>query len=226
MKSLIKFILITSFIFLVIWAIYAVKNKSAANNSKANQSEVASTIQNEILKVKTTDNIRGEKNAAVTIIDYSDYQCPYCVSFDKTMDQVIEAYPTQVKWVYRHFPLPFHKAAKGAAIAAEAAGAQGKYWQFHDKLVANSQSDGGGLKEDDSIKYAGEIGLNIDQFKKDLTDKKFSDKVEQDIADGNNLKIQGTPAIYLIDKNGNVEKLAGAIPFGQLKQKIDQALTK
>lgn len=224
MKSALKFILVASAVVIVILSIYAISKKSASSDSFTNFNTNSS--KSDILKVQDNDNIKGDKNASITIIDYSDYQCPYCIKYDNTLNQIMSAYPTQVKWVYRHFPLPFHKAAKEASIAAEAAGSQGKYWEFHDKLVTNSQSDGRGLVEDDLVKYAKELSLNVDQFKKDLKDQKYINKVENDTASGNALKIQGTPASYLIDKNGNIEQLAGALSFDQLKAKIETALTK
>lgn len=224
MKNIIKFGLIASAIFIVILSIYIITKKSSSNTNSINFN--TDTSKSDILKVTDSDNVKGDKNAPITIVDYSDYQCPYCIKYDGTLKQITAAYPTQVKWIYRHFPLPFHNAAKAASIAAEAAGAQGKYWEFHDKIVANSQSDGRGLAEADLIKYATEIGLQVDQFKKGLKDQKYIGKVENDIASGNALKIQGTPASYLIDKSGNIEPLQGALSLDQLKAKIETVLKK
>jgi protein-disulfide isomerase len=224
MKNVLKFGLIIGAILVVILGIYAI----AKNGTRNNDSKTATIdfSKNDILKIRESDNIKGDKNAPITIIDYSDYQCPYCIKYDNTLNQIVSTYPTKVKWVYRHFPLPFHKAAKQASIGAEAAGAQGKYWEFHDKLVANSKSDGKGLQDDDLIKYATELGLDIDKFKSGLKDQKYIGKVESDANNGTTLKIQGTPASYLIDKTGNIEVLEGALSFDQLKAKIDSALTK
>lgn len=220
-SSATQFILIVCAILIVSFGIYLIAKKGSQNSG--NSAVEVNLLKSDILKVRGDDNIRGDRNASISIVVYSDYQCPYCVIFDKTMSQIISVYPGQVKWVYRHFPLPFHKAAKKAAIAVEAAGRQGKYWEFHDKLVENSQSDGKGLSEGDLLKYAKELGLEIDKFKNDLEDQRIKDKVEFDISSGTQLEIQGTPASYLIAKNGNVEQLEGALSFDQLKSKIDAA---
>lgn len=224
MKTFLKVALIIGSIVIVIWAVIAIQQKNTLGTTPVYSS--ADSSNSAILKVNANDNIRGDKSAPLTIVDYADYQCPYCVTYDKSVDKIIIAYPTQVRWVYRHFPLPFHKAAKEAAIAAEAASAQGKYWEFHDKLVANSRPDGTGLAENDLINYATQLSLNIDQFKKDLTNQKYISKVDADIQAGTDLKVQGTPTSYLIDRNGNAEQLAGALTFDQLKAKIDAALVK
>lgn len=224
MKNLIKFVLIVGAIFIAVLGIYVISKKDASSDGYVKFS--ANSSKSDILKVQDNDNIKGNKSAAITIIDYSDYQCSYCIRYDSTLNQIISVYPTQVRWVYRHFPLPFHKAAKDASIAVEASGAQGKYWEFHDKLVDNSQPDGRGLEKNDLTRYALELGLNMDQFKKDLKDQKYINKVESDTASGNTLKIQGTPASYLIDKDGNIEQLAGALSFDQLKVKIEAVLAK
>ncbi|TSC93822.1 MAG: DSBA oxidoreductase family protein [Candidatus Berkelbacteria bacterium Athens1014_28] len=225
MNNIIKFLLIIITITVAIAGIIIISKKS----SSSSDGEIISSpdsITREILAVKSNDNIKGSEKAPITIVNYSDYQCPYCVDYDKTLNQVLAAYPNEVKWVYRHFPLPSHPAAKEAAVAAEAAGAQSKYWEFHDKLVANSKPDGQGLSKEELIKYATELGLNIDLFNQNRTNQKLIDRVEVDIVDGSNLKIKGTPASYLIDKDGNIEQLEGALSFNQLKAKIDALLKR
>lgn len=223
MKNVLKFILIAGVISIFIVGIIVINRKKSENTPATID---VNSGESETLGVRENDNIRGDKNAPITIIDYADYQCSYCISYDKALNQIIAAYPSKVRLVYRHFPLPFHKAAKNASIAAEAAGAQGRYWEFHDKLVANSQPDGRGLEAEDLIRYATELKLNLDQFKKDLTNSAYIDKVEADAASGTALKIKGTPSSFLIDRNGNIEQLEGSLSFSQLKSKIEAVLAR
>jgi protein-disulfide isomerase len=222
MKDIIKFIIVIAVVVAFGFGIFAIVTKKkdpVVNKNGGQDSSIAA-----ILKLNDADQIRGSKDAKVTIINYSDYQCPYCVTYDKTLKQVIEAYPTQVKWVYRHFPLSFHQTAKQAAIAAEAAGLQGKYWEFSDLLVENSQADGKGLLDADLLKYAIDLGLDLNKFKSDLTSQTVANKVESDTKSGDSLNITGTPASYLVDGSGNIETLKGALTLNQLKAKIDPLL--
>ncbi|HOX40869.1 MAG TPA: DsbA family protein [bacterium] len=224
-RNNIKFLILTVLLVVAILGIFSL-TRNDLSESIADPVVVTEGSKSEILKVTEADNIRGEKNSPVTIIVYSDYQCPYCITYDRTLAQVVAAYPGKVRLAYRHFPLPFHKAAKGAAIAAEAAGLQGKYWEFHDKLVENSQPDGGGLAEKDLSEYAGEIGLNVDKFKADLKNNSLVKKVELQTKAGNSLGIRGTPSSYLINKNGEIEDLDGALSLEDLKTTIESALSK
>lgn len=182
------------------------------------------TPKSEILQVKPNDNFLGKFDAPIKIITYSDYQCPYCVKFDQTMSEILPQYPEQVLWIYRHFPLPFHKAAKGAALAVEAAGAQGKYWEFHEKLVQNSQAEGEGLWEEDLIDYARELGLDLDRFNQDRKDRQYQGKIDYDMQSGSALGFKGTPASFLIGKDGKIRPLQGSLTAEELKQEIDKLL--
>ncbi|MCL5407104.1 MAG: DsbA family protein [Patescibacteria group bacterium] len=158
-------------------------------------------------EIKSDDQIKGSKDALITFIEYSDFQCPYCVRFHPVMEKVIDKYSGKARWVYRHFPLNFHKNAKIAAEAAEAAGEQGKFWEFSAKIAQNSQQDGTGLNKVDLEKYAEELGLDIAKFNNAINQGKYKEKVEADYNSGISAGVQGTPSLYMIDKNGKVEKL-------------------
>ncbi|MCS6914603.1 MAG: thioredoxin domain-containing protein [Myxococcales bacterium] len=161
----------------------------------------------------------GDRNAPVTIVEFSDFQCPFCARVLPTLKQIKEKYPRQVRIVWRNYPLPFHKQADLAAEAALAAHEQGKFWEMHDKLFANQQS----LERPDLEKYAQEIGLDMGRFKAALDSRKFKARVEADVQYGNSLAggSMGTPTFFI-----NGRKLAGAYPFESFDKLIKEALAK
>jgi protein-disulfide isomerase len=161
--------------------------------------------------------IKGPKDALVTIVQFSDFQCPFCSRVEPTIDQVMKEYAGKVRVAWRNMPLPFHNNAKPAAIAAAAAQQQGKFWEMHNILFKNQQA----LSAADLEKYAKEIGLNVPKFKAALEDKKLAAAVEADSAMGNKIGARGTPAFFI---NGHF--LSGAQPFERFKSVIDEELKK
>jgi protein-disulfide isomerase len=161
--------------------------------------------------------IKGPKDALVTIVQYSDFQCPFCSRVEPTIDQVMKEYAGKVRVAWRNMPLPFHNNAKPAAIAAMAANQQGKFWQMHEILFKNQQA----LATADLEKYAQEIGLNTTKFKAALADKKLADQIDADAAAGGKIGARGTPAFFV---NGRF--LSGAQPFDRFKALIDEELKK
>ena len=159
--------------------------------------------------------IRGSKNALVTIVEFSDYQCPFCGRVETTLNKILKEYKGQVRVVWRDLPLPFHPCAKPAAIAARAAGQQGKYWQMHDKLFENQ----GDLVEEDLGKYAEAIGLKMESFKAASRRDDLARAVERDARMAEKLGVKGTPAFFI-----NGKFLSGAQPFETFKEKIDEEL--
>jgi protein-disulfide isomerase len=172
----------------------------------------------EVYKAEVTGApIKGAKDALVTIVQFSDFQCPFCTRVEPTMDKILEEYKGKVRIAWRNMPLPFHDKAKPAAMAALAAGQQGKFWEMHAILFKNQQN----LDGDSLLKYAKEIGLNMDKFKAALEDKKLAASIEADIAMGNKIGARGTPAFFV---NGSF--LSGAQPFESFKSRIDEQLKK
>jgi protein-disulfide isomerase len=161
--------------------------------------------------------VKGAKDALVTIVQYSDFQCPFCSRVEPTIDQVLKEYAGKVRVAWRNMPLPFHNNAKPAAIAAMAANQQGKFWQMHDILFKNQQALGAA----DLEKYAQEIGLNMSKFKAALEDKKLAEGIDADAAAGGKIGARGTPAFFV---NGRF--LSGAQPFERFKSLIDEELKK
>lgn len=159
----------------------------------------------------------GPKDAPVTIVAFSDFQCPYCARAVPTIHKVHDVYGDKVRIVFRNFPLPFHENAKGAAAAGVCAAAQGKFWELHDKMFENQQQlDEAGLK-----KLAGEVGLDEAKFAECLKSADTTKEVDADIAAGKAAGVTGTPAFFV-----NGVMISGAQPFDAFKDAIDKALQK
>jgi len=163
------------------------------------------------------DAIRGDENAKVTIVEFSDYECPFCKKAEPTMKKILKNYEGQVRWVYRDFPMSYHKKAQLAAEASEAAHAQGKYWEYHDLLFKNNDK----LGKESLVKYAEELGLDMEQFNSDLESGKYKDEVAKDFADGEAAGVDGTPAFFI-----NGRKVVGAQPYEEFARVIDEELEK
>jgi protein-disulfide isomerase len=176
----------------------------------------------------TRDQFRGAPNAKVAIIEYSDYQCPYCERYEKeTYGQLTKDYVDtgKLKYVWRDMPLDMHPNAMKAALAANCAGAQGKFWEMHDRLFANQQA----LDAADLPKHAEALGLNVGQFQTCLDSGRFDAEVKADIAEATKANINGTPTFLLgiVQPNGSVKvtkKIVGAKPYAEFKAAIDNAI--
>ncbi len=158
---------------------------------------------------------KGAANGLVTILEVSDFQCPFCSRVGPTVKQILEAYPNDVKIVWANQPLPFHQNAKPAAVAALAAHKQGKFWEMHDKLFGNQQQ----LSAESYDKWAKEIGLDVAKFKKDIADPALLQQVEKESAAASATGAGGTPSFFI---NGKL--IQGAQPFDEFKKAIDAAL--
>ena len=214
----------------LVW--YSKASNPSVDVSSVNPAEIqsASSVNGQI-----ADHVEGNTDAKVKIIEYGDYECPYCGEAYAPMKTIVSDYGDQVAFIFRNFPLTtVHPNARAAAAVAEAAGLQGKYWQMHDKLY-EGQNDWGsltdGTKRDSIFKgYAEEIGLNIDQYTKDLSGgaKAVNQKISFDQAIAKKLNLQSTPTFYI---NGNKvdDNIVGAMEQGsstEFTKLIDQALGK
>lgn len=176
------------------------------------------------------DHIRGNASAEVSLIEYTDFECPFCKQFHATPKAVIERYAGRVNWVERHFPLPFHDpAARNEAIAAECAGQLGGndvFWKYSDALFANTRSNGSGLPETQSFeKLAVATGVDAKALSQCIRDGKLAKRVEEDIADGTAAGIQATPTTVIRNnRTGASEAVAGALPADGLIAVIEQVL--
>ena len=174
--------------------------------------------QPEVTRASVTaddDPSKGPADAKVTIIEFSDFQCPFCARVQPTLKQIADTYGDQVRIVFRDFPLSFHNDAQKAAEAAECADDQGIFWEYHDLLFANQGSLGVlSLKQ-----YATNLGMDTVTFDSCLDSGKYAQEVKDDLADGSRAGVRGTPAFFI-----NGIPLSGARPFADFKQIIDSEL--
>lgn len=160
--------------------------------------------------------IRGPEQAPVTLVEFSDFQCPYCARVQPVLQQILETYPDQVKLVYKDFPLPsLHPQAPKAAEAARCAREQDKYWDYHDRLFQDAQD----LTPDKLKRYAADLQLDSAAFAACLDSGKYADAVRQDMAQGTGLGVNSTPTFFI-----NGRYLSGAQPFSAFQAQIDDAL--
>jgi len=152
--------------------------------------------------VAAGEHIFGPQNAPVTLIEYSDFQCPACRAYQPTLKRLLAEYDQELRLVYRHFPLnSLHANAEEAAYAAEAAGIQGKFFEYHDVLF-NTQDKWEGEKNPESmfVEYAKSLGLNEEQFRRDIKSDIVKDKVAADVRSANESNLSGTPSFFLNGK--------------------------
>jgi protein-disulfide isomerase len=171
-------------------------------------------------RVEVTDGgrpARGSKDATVEIIEFSDFQCPFCQRANPTVQRVLTTYGDRIRFVYRHYPLPNHPNARPAAEAAVCAQDQGKFWEYHDRLFANPTK----LTDADLKQHAGAIGLDTAAFADCFDSHKHKASVDADIAAANELGVTGTPAFFI-----NGRSLEGAQPFEAFKRVIDEELAR
>jgi protein-disulfide isomerase len=144
-----------------------------------------------------TSPVKGKANAPVTLVEFSDFQCPFCAQASKMPEEVLQAYPDKVTFIYKHFPLEqIHPNAKGAAKAACAAQKQGKFWEMHDELFANSRA----LQAENLKNYAQKVGLDVQKFEADFNSPDCENAVAQDVATARQAQVSGTPTFFLNGK--------------------------
>lgn len=166
---------------------------------------------------------RGPENAKVTVVEFSDFQCPYCASYSTTTyNQIKKEYGDRIRYVFHDYPLSFHQFAQKAAEAASCAGDQGKFWEMHDLLFAkNSEWSAGKSVEEIFVTYAGQIGVDKAKFKECLASGKFTQVVKDDVVLGGAVGVSGTPSFFI-----NGQMLVGAQSFESFKAIIDKELAK
>jgi protein-disulfide isomerase len=148
--------------------------------------------------IEIRENIKGSNDAVVTLTEYSDFQCPACASFQPALADVMEQFAGQVKLEYKHFPLPIHTLAIPAARAAEAAGQQGQFFEYHDLLFINQSAWSNSANPTvNFIQYATELGLDVDLFKRHMNSSILRDKVRDEFNEARGLGLTGTPTFFL-----------------------------
>lgn len=173
----------------------------AKNQTDPSPAPISGDAQS-ILKPRPSDWVRGQIAAPITLIEYSDFQCPACAAYYPLIKKVEQAYPTQLRMIYRSWPLTqAHPHAQNAAYVAEAAGNQGKFWEMHDILFEHQQEWSKEKDITDVFKgYAKQIGLDVDQFMKDWKSDAVVARVKESSDDAGRLNLQGTPTFFLNGK--------------------------
>lgn len=160
---------------------------------------------------------RGDEDAAITIVEFSDFQCPFCNRVEPTLAQIEKEYGDRVRVVFKHLPLSMHPQAPDAHAAAEAAHRQGKFWEMHD-LIFQNQRD---LRVETFEGYAAKLGLDMDRYRRDVQSEEVAKRIDEDMKQASALGVSGTPAFFI---NGRF--LSGAQPYTNFKRYIDSALAK
>jgi protein-disulfide isomerase len=193
--------------------------KAVANNNNL-PTGTGNTVQTVVDASAGNSPVLGQSSAPVTIIEFSDYQCPYCGRFETdTYPQLKTDYidTGKVKLVFRNFPLSFHENAQNAAEAAECANEQGKFWAYNENLFAKNTA----LTVTNLKQYAKDLGLDTTKFDQCLDSGKMKSVVQKDVTDATSYGVSGTPTFYI-----NGVELVGAQPISAFKQVIDAALAK
>lgn len=197
------------FIGFIIWAM-VVAVKSGVNNMATAQGELTT-------EVSTSDWSEGSASSTVTIVEYSDFQCPACAAYHPVIKKLLAEKGSQFKFVYRHYPLvTIHMNAALAAQASEAAGKQGKFWEMHDKLFTN-QNEWAASRDVIATftRYAQEIGLNVETFTSDINNATVRQNIADDYKSGRDSGVQGTPTFFVngkqIQNPGSYEAFAALI---------------
>jgi len=159
------------------------------------------------------DHVRGAFNAPITLVEFSDFECPFCGRIYPTFKSILSKYDGKVRLVYKYFPLSFHPNAQKAAEAAECANEQGKFWEYHDKLFDNQAV---GFSLDNFKSWAKDLGLDSSKFNNCLDSGKYADKVQADEKEGAAKGVRGTPATFI-----NGQLVSGALPLDSFTQIID-----
>ncbi len=209
---------------------YVERQRQARAEAEAREQQDAAALAKNVRRVSAErDHIYGNPDAVVSLIEYSDFECPFCKRFHITAKEIVDAYDGRVNWVYRHFPLAFHNP--GAQLQAEASecaaalGGNDAFWKYSDTIYERTTSNGEGFPVDGLIPLAREIGLDGDAFGNCLKERRYAKRVEEDFEEGVRIGIRGTPGnILLNNESGTVIPRPGAAPFDTLKQIIDRLL--
>ena len=213
-----------SLIILLGMAVSSDDEDSAVNtNSNTNTNQVADTntaptasaIDTSKIVISDSEEVYGNEDADITFVEFSDFQCPYCVRFHEVMHQIVDEYPNDVAWIFKQFPIQSHPLGMPGAMATECAGDQGKFWEMSDMIFSNQQA----LAAESFAIFAGDLGLDVDTFNQCMSDNPHAEKIANDYQTGISSGVRGTPSSFV---NGNI--VPGAFPYESMKQMIDELL--
>jgi protein-disulfide isomerase len=224
-KRSLPFIIIGVVLVGVIAAVFLMSRQNSNANATAQSNagpNAAKLTPRTPLPGAPSPHVRGPENAPVTLEEFGDFECPACGGLDPGMRRISKDYGDRVRLIFREFPLQMHKYSFIAARAAEAAGAQGKFWEMHDMLY-DHQDDWKDAPEPRDLfnNYAAQLGLDVERFKADLNRQDLADRIKQDYDRGVSLNVRGTPTIFI---NGE-ELMPGKLPTEQdIRRAIDTTL--
>jgi protein-disulfide isomerase len=174
----------------------------------------------DVPEVTDEDHVRGNRNAKISVIEYSDFECPFCKRHHPTMQKVVDTYGDDVNWVYRHFPLSLHQNAMTSAVASECAdevGGNDAFWKFTDELIKTDTYD--------FEQIAADIGLDTAKFKACLDDNDYEQQISDEADAGGSAGVGGTPGNFILNnETGDAVAISGAVPFASFKTQIDKML--
>ena len=211
---------------------YIKKQQQAQVAARAQEERQANEKAKKVRRVSASrDHVYGNPNAPVSLIEYSDFECPFCKRFHATANEIVDAYGGKVNWVYRHFPLSMHnpgaqKEAEASECVAQLAG-NDAFWKFANAIYARTKSNGNGFPLDQLVPLGKEIGLDEKQLKECIDAAKYASRVQEDLDEGVQVGITGTPANFLLrNDTGEVILKVGAQPSDAIKPDIDKLLGK
>lgn len=216
---------------LVAGAVIFTGNNGGSTNTEpiANAPQEPQYNLDAVRPIDDADYVRGNRNAQVVIVEYSDTECPFCKQFHTTMKKIIDEYGSsgKVAWVYRHFPLDqIHKKARVEAHALECAGEIGgndKFWEYTDRLYEITPANDG-LDLEELPRIAAYVGIDVARFNTCMDSGRHNEKIEADLQNAVATGGRGTPWNIIITKNGIKIPISGAYPFEQLKAEIDRII--
>ena len=231
-------LIVGSFVIGSLWTKVQYLEKGSPNNGsaqvlpqaaapQAGQQQVAQAPTGKIKEVTNDERIRGNKNAKLTLVEYSDFECPFCKSFHPTVNELLKSYGDKIRLVYRDYPLPFHQNAQKEAEAGRCIaelGGNDAFWKYADTIFERTTSNGTGFALDKLGSLAAEVGVNQSTFQKCLDSGKYTQAVKDQITDGGGAGVSGTPSTFVIDAKGETKLVVGAQPIDAFKTVIDQAL--
>jgi len=167
--------------------------------------------------VTAHDHVRGPADAPVTVVEYGDYECPYCRGAFRDVQEMLDEYRGKIRFVFRNFPIPqLHPHAAQAAEAAEAAGAQGRFWPMYELLLQPRA----GLDTDSLVTYAQVIGLDVPRFADDIAEQRYAAKIDADVQEGLRNGVNATPKFYV-----NGQRVDGKVPLEHLEELVRHAVS-
>ena len=209
---------------------FILKQQAAQAQARERQEEMLNERAKDVRPVTMErDHVYGNPEAVVSLIEYSDFECPYCKRFHPTVKELLDQYDGKVNWVYRHFPLGFHnpgaqKQAEASECAAELGG-NDAFWAYTDAIYERTRSGGKGFPLAQLAPLAAELGMDEAAFKECLDSDRHEDRVAEDMQEGIKIGISGTPGnVFLHNETGEALMRSGAQPLGNLTEAVEQLL--